>query len=112
MTPNRFRARHPHPTPPAPVKSGHQRRSTITDLEAGVRTLEVPQLGHSLVCEHAATHILGPASMAVVMLCRHNAHLVEQAIRARYLDDVEVSTDGDVLTITLRTARTGERGRR
>ncbi|WP_067537000.1 hypothetical protein [Nocardia crassostreae] len=71
----------------------------IADLERSVCALEIPGLGHSRVDEHAAVHVLNSTTLAVVILCEHNARIIEEAIRARYDAAVDISTDGGIITV-------------
>ncbi|ONM49871.1 hypothetical protein B0T44_05880 [Nocardia donostiensis] len=79
-----------------------RRMHAILDLERRISTLELPQLGYSTVSEHAETHVLDSTTLAVVMRCTHNTAIVEHAIRAQNDHTIDISTDRDILTVTLR----------
>ena len=73
----------------------------ILELERGIRALELPLLGCSVVADHAAVHVLTSDTLAIVLMCGHNARIVEQAVRDAYPDAVSVFVDRDVITVTL-----------
>ncbi|MBL1080031.1 hypothetical protein JK358_37110 [Nocardia sp. 2] len=73
----------------------------ITELERRISALEIPELGHSTVSEHADAHVLDSSTLAVVIVCGHNIRLIERAIRAHTTDTAEVQIERDIITITL-----------
>lgn len=104
VTPNRFRSCHPRAgitRTPLATRDTDQRLTAITDLEHSIRALEIPALGHSTVAEHAAVHILDPSTLAVVVLCSHNADILEQVIRAQNYTLTGIAISRDIITLTL-----------
>ncbi len=107
VTPNHFRSCHPHRHGPisnqAPIGTSERSRRmrAIADLERIIGELELPELGYSTVSEHATVHVLDSTTLAVVMRCGHNARIVENAIRAQNYKTTDISTDRDVITVTL-----------
>lgn len=73
----------------------------ISDLERAVNVLEIPALGYSTIAEHAAVHVLDANTLAIVILCGHNAHIIENTIRAQNYPTVDISTDRDVITVVI-----------
>lgn len=66
------------------------------------RRSRLPPLGCSTVSEHAEIHVIDAATLAVVMMCAHNVSIVEHAIHAENYDLADISTDRDIITITIR----------
>lgn len=77
----------------------------ISDLERKISALEIPELGYSTIAEHAAVHVLNSNTLAVVILCGHNAHIIEHAIRVQDYSTAAVSTDRDIITVAIREGR-------
>ncbi|WP_330181559.1 hypothetical protein OHB26_35130 [Nocardia sp. NBC_01503] len=73
----------------------------IYDLEQIVGALEIPELGYSTVSDHAAIHVLDSNTLAVVVVCGHNARIIEQAILIRCYPQAAVQIDGDVITAAI-----------
>jgi hypothetical protein len=107
ITPNRFRSCHPRSgvskATPTPLgrSDRDERMKAISDLEQSISALEIPALGHSTISEHAAVHVLNSNTLAVVVLCGHNAHIIEDAIRVQDYATTDISTDHDIITLTL-----------
>lgn len=107
ITPNRFRSCHPQSSVskagPTPLgRSDRDRRmKAISDLEQKISALEIPELGYSTISEHAAVHVLNSNTLAVVILCGHNAHLIERTIRSQDYPTTAVSTDRDIISVTI-----------
>jgi len=75
--------------------------TAITDLERRICALELADLGYSTVAEHAAVHVLDSTTLAVVVLCGHNAEIIEHAIRAQHFEITGIGTVQDIITVTL-----------
>lgn len=107
INPNRFRSCHPRAgvskTTPAPLgRADRDRRMTaIRDLEQNVGAFEIPELGYSTVSDHAAIHILDSNTLAVVVVCGHNARIIERAILAQCYAGVAVRIDLDIITVAI-----------
>ncbi|MFE3225823.1 hypothetical protein [Nocardia sp. NPDC059228] len=75
----------------------------ISDLERNINVLEIPELGYSTISDHAAVHVLNSTSLAVVILCGHNAHIIERTIRAQDYGaiDIHIHIHQDIITVTI-----------
>lgn len=117
-TPNGPRSCHASPTAPAtpttPISSKDRMRrvKAITELETDLAALELPALGYSTVSDHCAIHVLSTNSLAVVVLCGHNAGIIEQVIRSRYAEQANISRTDDIITVTIESDRPLHRARR
>ncbi|MFC3438163.1 hypothetical protein [Nocardia seriolae] len=74
--------------------------STITEVEHTVRALEITEL-HSTVAAHAATQIVDPHTLAVVVFQDHNAPAVEQTLRHRLPGTTEITSAHGIITLRI-----------
>lgn len=74
---------------------------SISELERTIHDLELDELGHSKVAAHAALQVIDSRTLAIVVYCGHNAQLIEQVIRDQHYKAKEITSDHEIITITI-----------
>ncbi|MRH92874.1 hypothetical protein GFY24_36580 [Nocardia sp. SYP-A9097] len=75
--------------------------TTINALENAISHLELTELAHTTVSEHAVVQVIDPRRLAVVMFCGDKTQIIEDAIRSQRYNAKELTTTHDIITITI-----------